>query len=313
MEILTKVVRKRGLPWQALLLVLAPWLAALPALPVLAAEKERAKDPPKEPAKGHYLRLTRDENKAPVALETAITRFVSSQHAHGGVTVDLVAVVHVGEKSYYRDLNQRMTKYDAVLYELIAPEGVKVRPGAGGSGHPISILQRGMTDLLELEFQLDAIDYSRGNMVHADMSPEQLRQAMGKRGESMWTIMLRMMGYAMAKQGQDASGANDVQLLMALFDKNRALALKRIMAEQFQDMEGSLTALEGPKGSAIIADRNKVALDVLGRQIAKGKKRIAIFYGAGHMIDFEKHLHDDFHFAAARSEWLTAWNLRGAK
>ena len=52
--------------------------------------------------------------------------------------------------------------------------------------------------------------------------------------------------------------------------------------------------MEGPKGSTLISGRNKVALDVLRKEIAAGKKKIAIFYGAGHMPDFQKRLRDDF-------------------
>ena len=52
------------------------------------------------------------------------------------------------------------------------------RPGDSGSNHPISLLQNGMKDLLELEFQLKGIDYTRKNMVHADMSPDQFAESM---------------------------------------------------------------------------------------------------------------------------------------
>jgi hypothetical protein len=93
-------------------------------------------------------------------------------------------------------------------------------------------------------------------------------------------------------------------------DRNRSLALKRLMAEQFQDMEGSLTAIEGPKGSALISDRNKVALGVLRKQIAAGKKKIAIFYGAAHMPDFDRQLRDQFGLVPVATRWLVAWDLK---
>ena len=122
--------------------------------------------------------------------------------------------------------------------------------------------------------------------MHADMSPEQFAESMQQRGESMLGMFLRMMGYAMARQNA-AGQTSDAQLLMALLDKNRAMALKRILAEQFQEMEGTLSAIEGPKGSTIITERNKVALAVLREQIDAGKRKIAIFYGAGHMPNME--------------------------
>ena len=37
------------------------------------------------------------------------------------------------------------------------------------------------------------IDYKKANFVHADMSPDEMAKSMKDRGESIWTIMLRMM------------------------------------------------------------------------------------------------------------------------
>ena len=118
-----------------------------------------------------------------------------------------------------------------------------------------------------------------------------------------------MLAYALAKQAQGGDGG-EMQLLMALFDKNRSLALKRAMADQFQEMEGMTAALEGPKGSTLIGERNKRALEVLKKQIAAGKKKIAIFYGAGHMADMEKHLRADFALKPQKTQWLQAWDMK---
>jgi hypothetical protein len=191
---------------------------------------------------------------------------------------------------------------------LVAPKGTRVPKGGTESRHPVSMLQHFMGDVLELTFQLDEVDYRRKNMVHADMSPEQFAKSMQDRGESMFGMFLRMMGYATAQQNKNAT--TDAQLLMALFDKNRALALKRVMAEQFQDMEGSLLAINGPEGSTIISERNKVALDELRKQIKDGKKKLAVFYGAGHMPDFQKRLVDDFGLKRENTRWLVAWDLK---
>lgn len=258
--------------------------------------------------KGQFLRVVRDKEKTPIALETAIVRCAPLDPGKKGPTVDLVAAVHVAERSYYRQLNREFAGYDVVLYELVAPEGTRVPRGGGTGGSPLSALQNGLKSLLELEFQLNAIDYSRKNMVHADMSPEEFSKSMRDRGESFLAIFLRMMGYAMARQ-QGNDKPSDAQFLLALFDKNRALALKRLMAEEFEDMEGSLTALEGPEGSTLISERNKAALKVLREQLAAGKQKIAIFYGGGHMSDFQQRLREEFRLAPVSTRWLVAWKL----
>jgi hypothetical protein len=261
-----------------------------------------------------YLRVARDEKGQPTALEAAIVRFAPADRSKTAPTVDLVAAVHVAEPSFFDQLNKEFKGYDAVLYELIAPEGAKPpKDGAAASGNPVSAVQNAMTQMLELEFQLKGIDYSAKNFVHADLSPDEFRRSMRDRDESVASIFLRMMGYAMAQEGKQSGGTSDADLLMALFDKNRALALKRVMAEQFEQLGGMLEVLDGPKGSTLISDRNKRALDVLRQQIDGGKKKFAIFYGAGHMPDMEKRLHDDFGLARVETRWLKAWDLVGKR
>ncbi|HUT13109.1 MAG TPA: hypothetical protein VMY42_21625 [Thermoguttaceae bacterium] len=277
---------------------------------VVATAQPAEQRPNPDANKGQFLRLVRNDKKTPTALEAAIVRLVLRDDKGQEVTVDLVSAVHVAEKSYYQRLNREFRDYDVVLYELVAPEGTRVPKGGGDRRSAVSMLQGGMKDVLELEFQLEQIDYTRKNMVHADMSPEQFAKSMKDRDESMFTMFLRMWGYAIAKQYSGSGGAGDLQLLAAFFDKNRALALKRVMAEQFEDMEGSLVALEGPDGSTLISERNKVALEVLRKQIDAGKRKIAIFYGAGHMPDFQTRLGDQFGLVPQSTRWLVAWNLK---
>jgi hypothetical protein len=91
--------------------------------------------------------------------------------------------------------------------------------------------------------------------------------------------------------------------------KDRAYRLKRIMAEQFETMEDQMSSLSGPKGSTLITERNKKALEVLREQIQHGKQRIAIFYGAGHLTDMERRLAADFGLQKDHQRWLVAWSM----
>ncbi len=260
-----------------------------------------------------FLRLERAEDDTPRALETAIVRYVPRDCGETGPTVDLVAAVHVADKAYYEELNRRFKQYDVVLYELVAPPGTQIpQGGVKGGGSPVSALQLAMTRMLELEFQLNGVDYTPKNFVHADMSPQQFAESMRRRGESMLQIFFRMMGYAMAQQNNSDGASGDVRLLMALFDKDRALALKRVMSEQFQDLEGSLTAINGPDGSTLITERNKVAFDTLREQIKAGHKKLAIFYGAGHMPDFGRRLRKELALVPLETTWLCAWNMESS-
>lgn len=263
-------------------------------------------------ARPKYIRILRDKDEL-LALQTAIVRFAPDAKSPGDLTVDLVGAVHVGEQGYYEALNKRFADYDVVLFELVAPEGTQIPKGGRPSTHPIGMLQTGLKDMLGLEHQLQYVDYTKKNMVHADMSPDEFDKSMEERGESFFAMFFRMMGQAMAQQSVQQNQTSDFDLLAAFFDRDRAGALKRVMAQQFESADGMMQALEGPEGSTIITERNKVALKKLAEQIAAGKKKIAIFYGAGHLGDMEERLVEEFQLKRTGTEWLDAWNLRKAQ
>ncbi len=271
-----------------------------------------AKPQPEAEEATKFVRVRRDAQDEPLALETSVVRFESDKPGDRRV-VDLIGAVHVGEKSYYEALNKLFDEYDVVLYELVAPEGTRIPKGAKTGSHPVGMIQNGMKNLLGLEHQLEYIDYTKEKMVHADMSPEKFAKTMENRGESFWTIFFKLMSQGMAQQAkQQAQGKSfDTDLLMALFDNNRALAMKRVMASQFEDMESTMQAFNGPDGSTIITERNKVALEGLTKQLKAGKQKVAIFYGAGHMNDMENRLQADFKLHRTNERWLTAWDLSG--
>jgi hypothetical protein len=277
----------------------------------LADGAAAAKDATRPEVLGKFIRVLRNDDGQPIAMQTSISRYVPKDPKLAGVVVDLVSAVHVGEGAYYSSLNKLFKEFDVVLYELVAPEGTRIPKGGGEARGVVSGLQHGIKDLLNLEFQLNQVDYTPDNFVHADMSPEDFTKAMADRGESIWSMMFRMMGHAMAQQAAGGKNApNDFEILMALFDRDRAIKLKRIMAGQFENLEFVTTALSGPNGSALIEGRNQAALKVLKKQLGDGKKKIAIFYGAGHMPDFEKRLIADFGMKHDSERWLEAWNLR---
>ena len=285
--------------------------AAEPPVKELDAKQAAAKETADEATK--FLRISRDDDGDLVSMDTAIVRYAPKAKEPGkeGVVVDLIGVVHVGEKSYYRQLNKAFEQYDALLYELVAPEGKNVPKQGDQSRHPLAAMQNGMKDVLELEYQLQHIDYQKKNFVHADMSPEAFSKSMEDRGESIWQMLLRSMGQNIAMSSrQQSGGTSGAALLMAWFSPNRSLVLKRMMAEQFEDLDASMKTFDGPDGSTIISERNKVALKVLAEQVAAGKKRIGIFYGAGHMADMEKRLLDEFGFERQGQKWLVAWDLK---
>lgn len=272
-------------------------------------------DKPKEDEEGSYIRVVRNDKGTPVSMETSIITLSNGKTGDEERTIDLVSAIHVGDRRYYTQLNDLFTQYDALLYELVAPEGSTPadRPTEGGK-HPIAAMQDGLKELLALEHQLAIVDYEKDNFVHADMSPEDFEKAMKERGESFMTMFFRMAFEGMKQQSKKGySEGEDLRMLMALMSPNRPLALKRILSDQFEQLESISAGLDGPTGSAIVTDRNKKALDVLTKTLDKGSKKVGIFYGAAHMADMEKRLINDFHFKRTSQKWLVAWDMKENK
>jgi len=256
-----------------------------------------------------FVRLRTGESQVPLALETAIVSFAATGDRYRGVQVDLVGAIHIADKAYYEELNRRFRGYDAVLYELVAREDANVPQAGQSPGSVVGGMQVGMKSLLQLEYQLDCIDYGRKNMVHADMSPDEFAATMKRRNESFAGMFFRLLGRSMAEQADDPMGTSDLQILAALFAADRAQRLKLLMAKEFADLEGEISILDGPEGSTIITERNKKAFEVLTREITKGRKKLAVFYGAGHLPDMQRRLQEDFAMQRTGTVWVAAWSL----
>jgi hypothetical protein len=295
---------------------LSACLAFLGSVPFATAD-EPATPPAKQQAAAgdvaeiKFMRLARDDQGKLVSLDTAVARYESTDPAKKGTYVELVGAVHVGERSYYEALNAQFERYDALLYELVAPPNTRIPKGGGErSGNPVSAIQTGLKSVLGLEFQLEQVDYTKKNFVHADMSPTEFSEKMKEKNESFWTLFMRLMAQGMAQQAGNAEGGGDLALLTALFSKNREVRLKQMMAEQMENMEGTIEAIEGPDGSTILTERNKKALEVLRRELQSGKREIGIFYGAAHLPDMHKRLESEFGMRLVEHRWLPAWNLQ---
>lgn len=295
------------------ILFLPSWLGAQPAVapaPNQSPVQETVQKKSSEIGE-KWVRLAKDSAGKPRALQTASVRYRGKVDGRP-VVVDLIGAVHVGDTKYYQQLNKQFRQYDALLYELVAPEGTVIQPGdADRPGSAIGALQNGMSSMLELEHQLAKVDYTRPNFVHADMSPEQFGATMKDRGESFLQMYFRMMGQGIAFQSEQASEGEsvDMEIIMAFLSNDRARRLKIAFASQMQHLEALLGGFGGADGSTIITERNKAAFVVLRREIDAGKQKLGVFYGAGHLSDMDQRLREDFGLLPEEISWLDAWNL----
>ena len=118
------------------------------------------------------------------------------------------------------------------------------------------------------------------------------------------------MGKAALQQQQVNPFAQSLDLALSLLASDRRYRVRRIAAVELTKANDG-DAFAGADGtSTIITERNTKALEVLQAQLKKGRKRIGVFYGAGHFPDMEKRVLDEFGYERLSEEWVTAWELR---
>jgi len=245
-------------------------------------------------------------------FDTAITTYKK-----GDVELILFGAVHIADQACYDTLNDRFGHCDALLYELVGPADYRPTKDREEGFNPLSLLQKGLKTSMELSFQLDVIDYAAANFVHADMTPEEFQQSMDERGESLLSVMMDMMmqGMQMQREQQDredgsASAGANLDLVKAFRSGEGRHLLRMTFASQLEQIE--LLAAGGKKGEGgtLIQGRNEKCLEVLAREIASGKKKLGIYYGAAHLPHMEQRLTKDLGFQKVNHEWLVAWDCK---
>lgn len=254
-----------------------------------------------------FVRILKDGRKQ-VAMQTAVVTY-EQPGVIDGPKVTLIGAVHIGEAEYYSQLNQLFRGYDSLLYEMVMDPDLGIPDPEERGVSPVSTIQVTMKDALELTFQLDEIDYRAENFVHADMTPTEFFNTMESRKEGVVQMMLRSIGSSLAMQSKSQNG--DVALLAALVSDDRAKAMRRAFAEQMQMMDGQMAAITGEDGkSTLITERNAKAFQVLDKEIKAGKKKLGIFYGAGHLKDMHERLVEEYGMKPVETKWMDAWELQ---
>lgn len=258
-------------------------------------------------AEPEFLRFERNDAKRIVSLQVAIARY--SLPDAPDVTVDLIGALHVGDIGYYAELNERFEDYDAVLYELVAPKGTRVKPGMPRTGM-LAGAQMALTEGLDLAYQLDEIDYYADNFVHADLSGKELKAAMAERGETPLLFAWRGFISGIKQSARDPMGIQSTMLLANLLAPSDDRSLKIAVAKELMKMDQMRELLGKDETSSLIGARNERAIDVLLEELAAGRKRVGIFYGVGHNEDFHRRLTEELGYQPVSTTWVQAWDLK---
>jgi hypothetical protein len=304
---------------RAALRIVAGLLVLGLGLPLLAGPDEGR--PAQKSSASQFIRIKRGSRDAPQALETATMRYIPAS-GEGKLVVDLIGAVHIGDHTYYDKLNEQFEQYDVLLYELVAPKGARIpKGGRRDVNNPIALLQQIGKSVLDLESQVEQIDYTKKNFVHADLSPEGMAQAMRRRGEDGVTLLLDVLADMLRQQNiqeqtqeeQSDAETSQVDFFSLLLDPDGAVKMKQLLAEQMVSVNSPTGGLGKTLNTILVSDRNEAAMKVFQAELAKGKKKIGIFYGVAHMPDFEKRLREDFGLKRQSEGWTVAWDLRGKK
>lgn len=285
---------------------------------------KKAPAPAQAEAERDYVRYVGDNQRG--KLETVIVTMLNPS----GAKVDLIGAVHIADSAYYKALTQVFTGYEALLFELVDGQSLKGKKAAaekaakasdehdeeeleGGKGkrNPalaiLGAMMQGLGSYLRLEYQTDGIDYHTKNFVHADVSMDEFVRLQAEKGESFMTLFQKAFEAQLgqgAQAGQEPTGG---QLLLALLGDSSGI--KVAMARMLDKAESIGEKLGFGPDSVIVGERNRVALEVLDREVKAGRKNLGLFYGAAHLPDLERRM-EERGFRRSGERWLTAWDIK---
>jgi hypothetical protein len=178
-------------------------------------------------------------------------------------------------------------------------------------------LQARLAKALGVTFQLDEIDSGRPHWRNSDIGIDELRRLLDEAGPNAGMVLRMLEGNSMQ--------ARIVGLLLGLIGASDTLrtVVKVIVIDQLAAAEelmgggraggatGAAGAALGAMQKVIIEDRNRIVMDDLRAVLASEteKRSIAIFYGAGHMADFDRRLREEFGLVAIGESWTPAMSV----
>jgi hypothetical protein len=236
-------------------------------------------------------------------MQAAFASYVNDD----GAQVDLLSTMHIGEPAFFRDLARRFPKYDAVLYELVAPRGVP--PTEEG----VNDQQRQIARDCNLENQGPHMNYDRKNFVHADLGLEEIEKLEVARHGTFKGALGDGPGLAAATSDRDTAGLRDVYADLQAAKSAGSLEKCRLMRRAYSRLlEYTAEPAEGQTYPAdmevLVGARNDKVMQVLHNQLDAGLRKIAILYGAAHMVDIEHRLFARG-FKRQSLTWQTTWTV----
>lgn len=174
---------------------------------------------------------------------------------------------------------------------------------------PLRALQTDIARALGWSFQLDEIDDLAPRWRNSDVSLGELREALGGGDETAreFAAMLEGGGGAL-----DGLMRGFLGLLGATRTGRSAMQLAVIeVLAQGERMFDTPPAEFADLFEVLIEQRNRVVCDDLAEALREkpARRRLAIFYGAGHLGDLERRLRDELGLVPIDTRWIAAVDL----
>ena len=176
-------------------------------------------------------------------------------------------------------------------------------------------IQGDLAAALGLAFQLTAMDYDRPNFLPSDMDIGEVNLAMAERGGSLELLEGTLDGGSLPARVVRIM-LSIVRIADRLSGGAAATAMKVMLVEMLGDesmINESIGRIDPAFEEVIVGERNRRVMDDLERELEQRAtadhvgQRIAIFYGAAHMPDFERRLADRFgYLPKGEPRWLPA-------
>jgi hypothetical protein len=203
-------------------------------------------------------------------------------YKNGDATLTLHAALHVADPEHYRDLQQRFTRSTRCCTSS-SPKRVCATPGDGvRRQRPLSLLQGGMARGLGLVEQFVHVDYRRANFVHADLTDEQWKRR-SRRPAAASSGNCSASDRRPTRTATRRESAQGGRRRRGAAPPARVHELRIVFARLLAEPDG-----DRRHPTVIIEARNERCLEVLQQQLAAGKRKLGIYYGAAHMEHIER-------------------------
>ncbi|UCD76719.1 MAG: hypothetical protein JSV91_07285 [Phycisphaerales bacterium] len=171
-------------------------------------------------------------------------------------------------------------------------------------------LQGQLATALRLKFQLDALDYAKPNWRCSDMSMDQVASGLAEYGIDFGPLSGALAGSSFPAQLVKAV-LGVLRIADAFVGGAIVDTFKVVMIEMLSDeavMEQTIDIYGEGFSEVIINRRNQVVIDDLKRLITDEPevRSVAILYGAAHLPDLARRLHDQLGYRPGDDRWLTA-------